>query len=614
MATVNEILADEAVGHAVDLQQYSAGVLQRMVALLNRTDSDLAAELSAALERLPADSFTVERLELLLESVRDLNASAYSAVLGELETELQALAEYEAGYQLQLFEEVIPEPVQVRFPIASVTPAQVYAAAMSRPFQGRLLRDWASQIEAGRMAKIREAVRVGYLEGETASQIVRRIRGTRDEKYADGILQRPRRDLMAVVQTAIGHTASVAREQFVEANQDIIKAERWVSTLDNRTSAQCRIRDRLQYTTGTHKPIGHKIPWLQGPGKIHWNAITAGSLITTSRGQVAIEDVCIGDLVLTHTGSFKPVTDKLSKRNEGGVIRVARTESGRVLRATDDHPILTAGTGWKFMGALEVGDKLFCDPEQLPEVRLVAGAVVSDAKDRPSLSDERQVALDRTLQLVASVINLESHPEIGPCEVEDKAVEIVLSNPAIIEGKCALHHLLALAELLGKLGCERLGQLLHCLSRRSDSAHSLGLALVESSSLFGGHDLGDDFWVSSRVIGGHAVGVGCVHGAVLLGRPESPMLVAGRSGPASALEVGADLLDLGSDRVSHDLGVPGKRAVGESMLSLYGAKGKPLLDVLNQDELAMVGERFGHDRILALELSHYDSIVYDLGV
>lgn len=282
MASINETLLDESIAHAVDLQEYSVGVLRRMVALLNRVDTDLVAELAAALERLPVESFTVERLDLLLQAVRDLNAQAYAAVMGALAAELQAMAEYEAGYQLQLFEEVIPEPVQVRFPIASVTPAQVYSAAMSRPFQGRLLRDWASSVEAGRMAKIREAVRVGYVEGETATQIVRRIRGTRAEQYADGLLQRPRRDLMAVVQTAIGHTAAVAREQFVEANQDIIKAVVWRSTLDTKTSEPCRIRDGRKYEAATHKPVGHKIPWLQGPGRIHWNCRSTSTPVTKS--------------------------------------------------------------------------------------------------------------------------------------------------------------------------------------------------------------------------------------------------------------------------------------------------------------------------------------------
>ncbi|MFD1690664.1 hypothetical protein ACFSHR_26830 [Azotobacter chroococcum] len=93
---------------------------------------------------------------------------------------------------------------------------------------------------------------------------------------------------MAVVQTAIGHTASVAREQFVETNQDIIKAERWVSTLDNKTSEPCRIRDRLQYAVGTHKPVGHKIPWLAGPGRIHWNCRATSTPVTKSWRELGI--------------------------------------------------------------------------------------------------------------------------------------------------------------------------------------------------------------------------------------------------------------------------------------------------------------------------------------
>lgn len=297
MATVNEQLADASVGHAIDLQEYSLGVQQRMVAILNRVDADLAAALASALERLPAESFTVERLEALLASVRELNGQAYAAVTQALGQELEQLAEYEAGYQFQLFEETLPAPVLARYPLAAIAPQQVYAAAMARPFQGRLLRDWASHIEAGRMTKIREAVRVGYLEGETASQIVTRIRGTRAEKYADGILQRPRRDLMAVVQSAVAHTASVAREQFNDANADLVKAEVWRSTLDTRTSEPCRLRDGLKYEAKTHKPIGHKIPWLSGPGRIHWNCRSTAAPVTPSWRElgIPIDDMSPGE-------------------------------------------------------------------------------------------------------------------------------------------------------------------------------------------------------------------------------------------------------------------------------------------------------------------------------
>ena len=48
----NERLADEAVGHAVDMAAYSNEVVRRMIALLNRSDARLFSELTQALERM----------------------------------------------------------------------------------------------------------------------------------------------------------------------------------------------------------------------------------------------------------------------------------------------------------------------------------------------------------------------------------------------------------------------------------------------------------------------------------------------------------------------------------------------------------------------------------
>jgi hypothetical protein len=288
MPTVNEVLQDESIAHAVSLQQYSLGVVRRIISLLNKVDAELSAALIQALERMPAESFSVERMESLLVSVRQINAQAYAKVAQELNQDLQELAAYETEWQFDLFERLIPEPVKVHFPIARVSAQQAYAAAMSRPFQGRLLRDWVQTVESDRMAKIRNAIRTGYVEGKTVSQIVSEIRGTRANGYADGFLQRPRKDLEAVVRTAINHVAATARNEFAKGNSDILKAERWVSTLDSKTSPPCRIRDQLQYTVDTHKPIGHKIPWLEGPGKIHWNCRSTSSPVTKSWRELGI--------------------------------------------------------------------------------------------------------------------------------------------------------------------------------------------------------------------------------------------------------------------------------------------------------------------------------------
>lgn len=64
-----------------------------------------------------------------------------------------------------------------------------------------------------------------------------------------------RANAASIAKTAVGHLAATARESFASANNDLIKGKQWLSTLDNRTTPQCRIRDRLKYTLD-NKPVG----------------------------------------------------------------------------------------------------------------------------------------------------------------------------------------------------------------------------------------------------------------------------------------------------------------------------------------------------------------------
>lgn len=271
MATVNERLQSAAVSHAVDLQHYGNRLVARIIALLNRNGAELAARLMVALDGLPSSAASVDRIEALLASVRALNLQAYQAIERELTVELRALSEYEAGHQLELFRSVVPAQVITRVGVAAVNVEQVFAAAMARPFQGRLLREWAADIGEARMVRIRDAVRMGFVQQESIGQIVQRVRGTKARAYKDGLLEIDRRGAETVVRTAVSHTAGFTRDRFHEVNADLVKAQSWTATLDSRTSEGCRIRDGKQYEpVSPYKPIGHKMPWLGGPGRLHW--------------------------------------------------------------------------------------------------------------------------------------------------------------------------------------------------------------------------------------------------------------------------------------------------------------------------------------------------------
>lgn len=259
MATTPTGLFDATTRHSIYLTRYSSGVANRMVALLNRVEPDLMAQILVALDRLPPESFTVERLEAVLSSVRGMTADLYRAIRGELLSELRQFADYESAFQARMLSAAAAQSsVEVGF--ASASAEQVYAAALSRPFQGVLLREALAGVEEAMAKRIRDAIRIGFVEGETIARIVRRIRGTRAAGYADGLLNRSRQDIAAMVRTAVAHTANAARQQTYEANSDIIEEWLFVATLDMRTTITCAS------LSGKRFPIG------KGPmPPRHWN-------------------------------------------------------------------------------------------------------------------------------------------------------------------------------------------------------------------------------------------------------------------------------------------------------------------------------------------------------
>ena len=285
MASVNDLILLEAIRHMEALQRYSNGAVARIIALLNRSDQRLMAELAARLESLDAGSFTMQRLESLLTSIWSLNSEAYAQLGRSLTEELQQFVPYEVSYQEQMLKTHAPVGVHV----AAVSAEQAYAAALSRPFQGVLLQGVWSDLDADKRKRVRQAIAQGFVEGKTTDQIIRELRGTRAKGYSDGLIQKDRRDIEAVVRTALAHTAGVAQDSVMQANADLIKAAMWSSTLDLRTSPQCRIRDRLLYTPDTHKPIGHKVPWLSGPGRLHWRCRSGQVPVLKSYKELGID-------------------------------------------------------------------------------------------------------------------------------------------------------------------------------------------------------------------------------------------------------------------------------------------------------------------------------------
>lgn len=233
---LSDDFADATVRHQVYLQRYKSGVVKNILKLLKNVEDDIISETV----KRDLEAMSRRDLDKLFVRLRQIIKDGYKPIIAALDDEIKKLSAYEAKWQGNLFANVVP--IDIDF----VTPAyeQIYAAAVARPFQGRLLREWYQGLEDGQFIRVRAAIREGFVQGQTTQQIVQAIRGTRSQR---GIIEQSRRGAEAAVRTALAHTANVARSEVYKKNRKVIKAVEWVSTLDGRTTAICRALDGKVY-------------------------------------------------------------------------------------------------------------------------------------------------------------------------------------------------------------------------------------------------------------------------------------------------------------------------------------------------------------------------------
>ena len=229
-----KVVLDAAVRHRIALGRYSTTVVRKVIAQLNRVEIDLIARLA----RTDNESVSGVRLQLLLNEIRTIQSAGWRVITRQVEADVTELAGSEATFAQSLVEHVDPTlSVDVFSPVPPIS--QIVAAVQARPFQGRILKDWLAGTDESIAARVRDVIRQGFIEGRPTADIVRTLRGTAAAGYKDGVLEGTRRNVEAVVRTALTHTSSVAHEAVYRANADVITGVEWVSVLDNRTTLIC---------------------------------------------------------------------------------------------------------------------------------------------------------------------------------------------------------------------------------------------------------------------------------------------------------------------------------------------------------------------------------------
>ncbi|KKC39515.1 hypothetical protein WH87_04795 [Devosia epidermidihirudinis] len=266
-AKANDIIADLFTGHAVDLLRVEAGQRRKVRTFLAKLERDIVAQLAAIDPTEPVRAaYRQKRLETLLEQVKETIRASYRRTSTEMIGELRELAEIEGAFVAG----AINKGVGFHLATANFTRQQLVSLVGSVLVHGAPVAEWWSRQAGDTLQRFTDQMRMGMALGETSQQLIQRIRGgTRNGELITGFMDISKRHADSLVRSATMAVANDAREATYQANADILNAIVWTSTLDNRTSVQCQVRDGLRYTLD-HQPIGHDVPWGPGPGNLHW--------------------------------------------------------------------------------------------------------------------------------------------------------------------------------------------------------------------------------------------------------------------------------------------------------------------------------------------------------
>lgn len=223
----NQAIFDATVRHRIALERYSAEDARQVLKWLEDLKSDIQARLVRATPGRRA------QLESLLDDVRAIHGDTYRRIQGELTGRWRTRAGLEADFHAEKL-----RAAGIEASISKLTTDAAYQAALARPMDGAVLRDWLTGLDSGARRRMDRALTISWTEGESLDRAVKRIRD---------VTEINKRSAKTLVRTANTHISNAVQQASAEANADIVKEVEWRSVLDSRTSPICRSRDGQRY-------------------------------------------------------------------------------------------------------------------------------------------------------------------------------------------------------------------------------------------------------------------------------------------------------------------------------------------------------------------------------
>jgi len=234
--------------HQIFIQRYGGSEFKKLTPVLRQMLKDI----KTTMQNAPPNQVT--RLMQIETEIRLIIGNAAGKISQKLLQSANDLIKYESGFTnrfLDGFMTVKSAGVDL-YQLQAVVTAAPMKLLKGSSFNNQTIEQAINHFAGTIENDILQKVRMGIVSGQTTPEITKQI--------ASQIQTRTVKQAEALARTTINHVASETRNQVIKENSNLFDGERFVATLDGRTTVTCAGFDGQKFDVG------------EGPmPPLHWN-------------------------------------------------------------------------------------------------------------------------------------------------------------------------------------------------------------------------------------------------------------------------------------------------------------------------------------------------------
>lgn len=234
-------LTSAFISHQIWLQRLATQTASLSIPFVN----NMRKEVREAVLKFGDDARTVKKLNNMLASLDGVLEDVTGDWKSTIEKSLRDISDYENKWLVRTVESNAPAGTTISAPYANDVWAAVKFVPLALSDKPMGMIDMLDNWTVSEKDRLLRGVQSGFVQGQTTREIVKQVTGP------GGLADISQRNAMTTVRTAASHVSNIARGEFYNTNTDVIDGYQWVSTLDSKTSPQCKALDGQKFYPGS---------------------------------------------------------------------------------------------------------------------------------------------------------------------------------------------------------------------------------------------------------------------------------------------------------------------------------------------------------------------------